>query len=164
MLLSKMLFPRAIRLDDSDVSAFELAAEPGEWAVPGSFEFYDVDVSALNGKRREAFEHGFVGVGSFGRTTLVEIAEIDAAELDTVVNELAAHFVLRYGAPTVEAALPAAREEAAFAQSICEHPVHTMLMIQRGLTDDGIRERFKVVRPPSAGGHDDVKLWGPAED
>ena len=31
-----MKFPRTIRLDPSDVKVFPLAAEPGEWAVPGS--------------------------------------------------------------------------------------------------------------------------------
>ena len=158
-----MLFPRAIRLDDSDTTAFERTAEPGEWAVPGSFEFYDLDVTQLAGKQREAFQHGFVGTSSFGRSTLVEVAAISPDEFHAVVRQLAAHFVQHYGAPSVEAATPAAIEEAEFAQSICEHPVHTLLMIEREWTEAGIRERFKVVRPPDASGHGDVKLWGPED-
>ena len=75
-----MLFPRAIRLDTSDESAYEHAAQPGEWAVPGSFEFYDLTPAQLSGKLGEAFAHGFLGVTSFGRTTWVEVAEITVAE------------------------------------------------------------------------------------
>lgn len=159
-----MLFLRAIRLDTSDESAFPKAAQPGEWAVPGSFEFYDADPDSLAGKSREAFVHGFLGVVSFGRTTLVEVAEIGEAEHDEVIARLADHFVARYGAPDREAALPAAREEVDFARGICEHPVHTLLMIEREVTVDGIREKFKVVNAPDASGHGAVRIWGPAED
>ena len=38
---------RTIRLDPSDRFIFERAAEPGEWAVPGGFAFFDVDPAAL---------------------------------------------------------------------------------------------------------------------
>ncbi len=159
-----MLFPRAIRLDNSDESAFLVAAEPGEWAVPGTFEFYDTDPEQLTGKSAEAFTHGFLGVVSFGRTTLVEVAEISDAEHADVVQRLAEHFVTRYGAPDHEIAMPAALEEAEFALSICEHPVHTLLMIERELSGEGIREKFKVVKPLDASGHADIRLWGPGED
>ncbi|MDH3453004.1 MAG: DUF6505 family protein, partial [Gammaproteobacteria bacterium] len=50
-----MLFPRAVRLDASDESAFARAAQPGEWAVPGSFEFYDIEPEQVAGKLAEAF-------------------------------------------------------------------------------------------------------------
>ena len=40
---------RCIRLDPSDTFAFEKAAEPGEWVVPGSFIYLDQDVSSLKG-------------------------------------------------------------------------------------------------------------------
>ncbi len=161
VIFPAMRFPRVIRLDASDESAFEHPAAPGEWAVPGSFEFFDHDPALLTGKQREAFAHGFLGTASFGRTTLVEVAEIDAGEHEALVQRLAEHFVTRYGAPDVAAALPAAREEAEFAASICEHPVHTLLMIEREPGEDGIRERFKVVRPPDASDHGAVRLWGP---
>ncbi|MDH3712884.1 MAG: DUF6505 family protein [Gammaproteobacteria bacterium] len=159
-----MLFPRAIRLDTSDESAYSIPAQPGEWAVPGSFEFYDVDPVQLAGKSAEAFAHGFLGVVSFGRTTLVEVAEISEAERDDVLRRIADHFVTHYGAPDREAAMPAAVEEAEFAHSICEHPAHTLLMIEREITADGIREKFKVVKPLDASGHADVRIWGPVEE
>jgi len=34
-----MKFLRTLRLDDSDISVFPKAAEPGEFAVPGTFSF-----------------------------------------------------------------------------------------------------------------------------
>jgi len=42
---------RTIRLDPSDTFVFERAAEPGEWAVSGSFMFAEADPEALEGKR-----------------------------------------------------------------------------------------------------------------
>ena len=65
--------PRTIRLDPSDDLVFEHAAEPGEWAVTGSFLFWDQDVAALTGKARAAFRAGFVGVNSLGFSTLVVV-------------------------------------------------------------------------------------------
>ena len=46
---------RTIRLDPSDTFVFEQAAEPGEWAVPGSFVFWNQDPSSFEGKKRSAF-------------------------------------------------------------------------------------------------------------
>ena len=45
---------RTIRLDPSDTFVFERAAEPGEWAVSGSFVFWDDDPATLRrqGARR----------------------------------------------------------------------------------------------------------------
>ena len=59
---------RTIRLDPSDTFVFERAAEPGEWAVPGSFMFWDGDPAELSGKQRSAFRSGFLGVGSVSYT------------------------------------------------------------------------------------------------
>ena len=60
---------RTIRLDASDALVFPRAADPGEWAVPGGFCFWDDDVAALEGKRRQAFRAGFLGLASFGWST-----------------------------------------------------------------------------------------------
>jgi hypothetical protein len=45
---------------------FERPAEPGEWAVPGSFLFWDADIPNLAGKRRAAFRAGFSACGRSG--------------------------------------------------------------------------------------------------
>ena len=157
-----MRLPRVIRLDQSDTRIFERAAEPGEWAVPGAFAFADADPATLTGKRRQAFANGFLGTTSFGRATLVEVAEIDEAGHEDVVQRLALHFITDYGAPDLEAALPAARDEVAFAVSICEYKLHTLLAVERELGDDGVVERFRVITPSRATQH--AKIWDVVED
>ncbi|GMQ75540.1 MAG: DUF6505 family protein [Gammaproteobacteria bacterium] len=158
-----MKFLRAVRLDDSDSHLYEQASEPGEWAVPGSFAFLDMDPQSLEGKRLQAFKSGFLGTRSFGWTTLVEIAEIDDDEYQQVIDRLAAHFMEHYGAPHIAAALPAAGEEADYASTICEHPLATLLAIERDFGEQGIVESLKVIKP-NAGNHSNVKLWAIEED
>ena len=69
-----MRFLRAIRFDESDTRIFERAALPGEWAIPGTFVFADADPETLGGKVRQAFAYGFLGIGSFGWSTFVEVS------------------------------------------------------------------------------------------
>ena len=161
MLTSIKKLPRVVRFDDSDLNVYEPVAEPGEWAVTGSFAFWDAALETLDGKQRQAFNHGFLGIASFGWATLVAVAEPDPTELKQVVETLATRLVERYGAPDLPTALPAAREELQFAADLCaEHPVNTLLAIQRSFDGAEITETFKVIRPPAAAGHDAVRLWG----
>ncbi len=157
-----MRFPRAIRLDASDLKVFAVAAEPGEWAVPGAFAFANTDPQDLTGKARQAFVHGFLGTESFGWTTLVEVAEIDEDNHERVVVRLADHFVAHYGAPDRTAAMPVARDEVGFAAGLCDHKLHTLLMVERELGEDGIVERFKVIHPPRGAQH--AKIWSIVEE
>ena len=152
-----MKFPRTIRLDSSDLNVFPLAAEPGEWAVPGSFAFLGRDQAQLNAKERLAFRSGWLGTESFGRATLVAVAEIDEAEFFHVIERLARHFVDHHGAPDLAAALPVAREEADHAASLCEHDVHTLLAIEREHGEAGLVERYRVIRPDRARDH--ARIW-----
>ncbi len=154
-----MLFPRVIRLDDSDSKVYENTAIPGEWAVPGSFVFMNVDPGTLEGKEKQAFLHGFLGTESFGWATLVTIAEISDDEYQFVIESLTTYFMQNGGAPDRSAALKAAREEAGFAASLCEHEVHTLLALERKMEDESIVENFRVVRLPDASDHATMKLW-----
>jgi hypothetical protein len=139
--------PRTIRLDASDTAVFERAAEPGEWAVAGGFAFIDAAPEQLSGKRRQAFANGFLGTDSFGWSTFVVVATADAAAIEAVVERLARLFVEAHGAPSLEAALPVARQEVDFMADLCRaHPVNTLLAIERvSDADGGIRERFRVI-------------------
>lgn len=137
----KML--RCARLDDSDEEIFEQAAEPGEWAIPGSFEFLDDEESSLQGKRLQAFHAGFLGLSSFGRSTLVSIASATEEQIQEVVEQLSAHLLEHYGAPDRAAARHAARSEIEYAESLCEYEVGTLIAVERELTEQGIEERFK---------------------
>ena len=158
-----MKFLRAIRLDDSDTEVFEQASEPGEWAVPGSFEFLDVEPQSLQGKQLQAFKSGFLGTRTFGWTTLVEIAEIDDDEYQQVIDRLAVHFLEHHGAPHIAAALPAAGDEVHYASTVCEYPLATLLAIERDFGEEGVVESLKVVKP-TAGSHSNMKLWAIEEN
>lgn len=162
--IKAMRFPRIIRLDDSDNRVYEKLAVPGEWAVPGSFVFINTDPDSLDNRLQEAFRHGFLGTSSFGWGTLVMVDEIGDQEYKKVVESLANHFMQQYGAPDREAALTAAREEAGFAASLCEHEIHTLLAMERRIEDASIVESFRIVSLPNAIDHTAIKLWAVEDD
>ncbi|MBO1075109.1 DUF6505 family protein [Roseomonas marmotae] len=137
--------PRTLRLDPSDGVIFETAAAPGEWAVPGGFAFWDDDIEALSGKRRQAFRAGFLGLSSFGWSTLVEVAEASPAQRAEAVSALATHIREAYGAPDQASAEAAALEEIRFAESLCDHPPGTVLALSRSLEGGKQRERFRTL-------------------
>ena len=157
-----MRFPKTMQLDLSDWQVFDRTAEPGEAAVSGAFAFADADPETLDGKPAQAFRNGFLGVESFGRSTFVMVGEIGEADYETAVDRLAAHFVASYGAPDLEAARPAARAEAAFAASLCDHPVGTLIIVERSFGPDGIVERFRTIDRRQDGEH--AKIWEIARD
>jgi hypothetical protein len=138
---------RTIRLDPSDGFVFERAAPPGEWAVSGTFAFWDGDPAALDGKARVAFRSGFLGVASLGWSTLVEVVEATDEEHAALVDALARQLVARFGAPDLQRAEPAARDEIGFARALCEHPAGTLVAVHRRVVDDGIREAFRTLKP-----------------
>jgi hypothetical protein len=141
--------PRTIRLDPSDKHIFATAAEPGEWAVPGTFLFWDRPADSLSRKEAIAFRSGFLGVNSFGHSTLVTVQEARPDERAAMVETLAGQFVAHLGAPSIDIALPAAEQEVALAASLCaEHGIGTLIALHRKRGEDGdIREQFRTLRP-----------------
>jgi hypothetical protein len=140
-----MKLPRTLRLDASDTFIFAPAAEAGEWAVSGSFLFFDADFDALSPKERVALRAGFLGLNSFGWSTLVVVTPVTDEERGLAVESLA-HFIFeKLGAPTMDDARAVAEEEIAFASSICDHPEGTVLAVQRSVEDGEIRERFRTL-------------------
>jgi hypothetical protein len=140
---------RTIRLDPSDTFIFERAAEPGEWAVPGGFVFFDADPAALEGKERVAFRSGFLGIASLGFSTLVQIVETSEADRTAAIESLAQQLVARFGAPDLATARRAAAEEFAFAASLSDHPPDTLIAMHRVNDDGAIRETFRTLKPRS---------------
>jgi hypothetical protein len=138
---------RTIRLDASDTFIFENAAEPGEWAVSGAFVFWNSDPSTLEGKARSAFRGGFLGVQSFGWSTLVQIVEADAAERAALVEALAQRLLDEFGAPDRQAAHAAAEDEVTFAESLCNQPQDTLIAVHRSYDEGAVRESFRTLRP-----------------
>ena len=146
---------RTLRLDPSDTLIFPLAAEPGEWAVPGGFQFWDDAPASLGGKRQQAFRGGFLGLSSFGWSTLVEVAEITAEARAAVLESLAAHIRAAHGAPDLDAARAAAAEELAFAESLCDQPPGTVFALHRSHDEGGeIREAFRTLHRRETPHHD----------
>ncbi|KQZ95328.1 hypothetical protein ASD64_18775 [Mesorhizobium sp. Root157] len=137
--------PRTIRLDPSDTFVYSRAAEPGEWAVAGTFLFFNTDPDTLTGKGRQAFRAGILGIDSFGWSTLAVVTEASAQERAAAVERLAEQLVAQCGAPDLDTARPAAEEEIAFAQSLCDHPPNTLLALHRASEQTGIRESFRTL-------------------
>jgi ADP-ribose pyrophosphatase YjhB (NUDIX family) len=136
---------RTIRLDPSDTFVFERAAEPGEWAVPGGFVFFD-GPDQLTGKARAAFRAGLLGVDSLGWSTLAQIVEATEEDRAEVVALLAQRLIDRFGAPDLAQARAAAEEEVTFAASLCEHPSDTLIAVHRTFEDGAVREMFRTLR------------------
>lgn len=134
---------RTIRLDPSDTFVFERAAEPGEWAVSGSFVFSDADPAVLQGKERSAFRGGFLGVTSLGWSTLVQIVDANDDDRERLVAELSQRLVDHFGAPDLATARTAAEEEVVFAASLCNQPQDTLIAVHRTAENGEIREAFR---------------------
>jgi hypothetical protein len=138
---------RTIRLDASDTFVFERAAEPGEWAVPGTFVFAHQNVRTLEGKQRAAFRSGFIGVETLGWSTLAQVVEATDADRACALEVLAQRLVAHFGAPDLPTARAAAEEEIAFAASISEHPKGMLVALSRQYEGGAIRESFRTLTP-----------------
>ena len=137
---------KTFRADPSDTFVFDRAAAPGEWAISGALMFAHLDPGTLMGKDRAAFRSGFLGIDSFGWSTLARIVEAGEADRAAAVELLAARLVERFGAPDLAAARPAAEEEIAFSASLCDHPVMTLVALSRRLENDVTRESFRILQ------------------
>jgi hypothetical protein len=155
---------RTIALDRSDTFVFEAAAEPGDWAVSGAFRFCDRDPGKLTGKDRSAFRSGFLGVQSWGWSTLVQIVPATAADRRALVELLAAQLVDRFGAPDLATAQLAAEEEIAFAEQLCMHPVGSLIAVHRTATDGEVRESFRRLKLREGMGHSRAFSFMEVED
>jgi Family of unknown function (DUF6505) len=151
---------RTIRFDASDTHVYAIAAAPDEWAVPGGFAFAGDPTAVRTGKDRQAFANGFLGLTSFGRSTFATVSEIMPDELASTERTLAQHFIEAYGAPDLDAALPEARAEIAFAIELCrDMPINTVLTLRRVVDESGqIREEFRTITPPS-GEPQHARIW-----
>ena len=137
---------RTIRLDPSDTFVFDLAAEPGEWAVSGAFVFWNADPGTLEGRARTEFRSGFLGLTSLGWSTLVQIVEASEDDRLAAVDLLARQLVEKFGAPSIEDAVAAAEEEVAFAESLGTQPTDTLVAVHRTYEDGAVREQFRTLR------------------
>ncbi|MGR3511403.1 MAG: DUF6505 family protein [Paracoccaceae bacterium] len=146
-----MKFARVIRLDESDLEVFREAAEPGEWAIPGTFAFSNWTEAELEGKAAQEFAHGWLGLTGFGRASVVAISPITESERDALVDILAFHFTEAWGAPSTDAARPVAEAEVSHMIELCsEHADNTLIVVERSLSADGVKDKFRLVPPEGA--------------
>ena len=157
-------FLRTIRFDETDSNVYEIAAQAGEWAVSGAFSFVDLKPAKIKGKTKQAFANGFLGIESWGRSTFAVVSEHKEADREDIEQKLAHHFVKNFGAPDIEAALPAVRHEALFAQELCEdQPVNTVFMVRRKFDAlEQVHEEFRIVRTEEEPTH--ARIWSVVED
>ena len=147
--MTKLL--RTIRLDPSDTFVYERAAAPAEWAVAGGFMFWDRNPALLAGRAKQAFRAGFLGLTSFGWSTLAVVVEATANERAEAVASLARHILSEHDAPNAQAARAAAEEEIAFAEQLAQHPVQTLVALHRSVRDDGsVSEQFRTFHAADA--------------
>lgn len=147
-----MKLARAIHFDDSDTRVFHSPARTGEWCISGGFEFSNWSQGDLEGKAKQAFSNGWMGLETFGRSSLVAVAQIEPFEREELAKSLAQHFVTIYGAPSVDAAMGTALEEIDQMIALCEEqPPNTLLTVAREITDAGIKESYGMIEPQSAG-------------
>ena len=137
---------KTVRADTSDTFVFEKAAQPGEWAISGACVFANLDPATLSGKARAAFRGGFLGISSFGWSTLAQIVEVDEEQGAAAVEQLAVQLLERCGAPDLDTARTAARQEMAFAASLCEHAPGMLVAVSRRHENDEIRESFRTLQ------------------
>lgn len=147
-----MKLARAIHFDESDQRVFHSPARTGEWCVSGGFEFSNWTEADLTGKARQAFSNGWFGLETGGRSTFVAVTQIEEAEVETLVALLSQHFVTYYGAPSVDAAEPVAKEELSQMIDLCEdHAPNTLLTVSRELSEAGVREAYRAIESQDAG-------------
>jgi hypothetical protein len=147
-----MKLARAIHFDESDQRVYHSPARTGEWCISGGFEFSNWSEADLTGKSRQAFANGWLGLETFGRVTFVAVTQIEEAEVETLTHALALHFVDIYGAPSIDAALPVARDEITQMIELCEdHAPNTLLTVLRELTEAGVRETYSMIEAQEAG-------------
>lgn len=145
---------QAIRFDPSDTFAFPLAAEPGEWVVPGGFAFR---AEPEGGPERQAFANGWLAPATGGRSTFASVAEATEGDADTLRAALVAAFAA-VGAPPGEAEA-AATAELAFAAELADAPTGTVLALRRGVEEGELRETFHRIEAPGTEDAPHARVW-----
>ncbi len=78
------------------------------------------------------------------------------------MRRLAGHIFETYGAPGMIDALAAARHEIGDMAGLCDHPVGTLLAMERRADARSITERTRIVAPPGAEFH--TRIWAIEDD
>ena len=140
-----MKLAKTIQLDTSDENIFEVAANPNEWAISGTFTFVDGNPDTWPKKHQFAFQSAWLGLPSFGYSTFVQVTNIKEFEYKIIIKELAKILMDFHNAPNFKAAEQAAKGEIDDMVSLCNHPDGTLLAIERQIVDDTITESVRII-------------------
>jgi len=156
---------KTIRFDDSDTNVFHCVARQQEWAISCAFQLVDHQWEELDGKTRQAFHNGLLGIGSFGYSTFGCVSNIASSKLSEVEMVLAKYIFENYGAPDLTHALAAAKEEIFYVTELCKDvPENTIFTVKREFTMEGrIKEAFHKVDMQDEGSLH-AKIWTITED
>ena len=157
-----MKLAKTIQLDISDNNIYEYPANPQEWAVAGTFSFVDSDPDSWSKKDKFAFQSAWLGLKSFGNSTLVQITDIPKNEYEIIIASLAEYLIEKHNAPSMEEATRASKKEIDDMAVLCEHLPGTLLSIERSLVENGIKERTRVIRPTKK--RDSGNIWNISPD
>ena len=157
-----MKLAKTIQLDVSDTHVFERVAEVGEWAITGTFSFVDIDPSNWTSKQQLAFRTAWLGIGSFGHSTFVQVVEMSNPEYEQAIQTLSKYLTDVYNAPSQETAKSAAQQEIDDMIAMCDHPPGTLLSIERSIAEQNITEKTSVLAPSGSSSH--AKIWDIVED
>lgn len=143
--MTKLL--KTIRFDDSDNNVFVTTADQGEWALSCAFQYCDQDEGAIDGKQRQAFNNGLLGLSSYGYSTFGVVSSITPAELNQIEALFAEYLTLEFNAPHMVAAMGAAREEISYISELCaDVDLGKVFAVSRVFEADGkISEKFHMV-------------------
>ena len=127
-----------------------------------TFAFVDSDPLNWSSKQQLAFRTAWLGIGSFGYSTFVQVVEMSNQEYEQVIQTLSVYLTDIYNAPSLEAAQQAAQQEIDDMLTMCDHPPGTLLSIERSIAEQNITEKTSVLAPSGASAH--AKIWDIVED
>ena len=150
-----MKFLKAVRLDDSDARILADeggAAHDGEWVVSGGYA--NCDLTRGDRTPRCHCDTTFIAVGARRRSTIAEIAEIGDAAFEQLKEDLAQFFFAELEAPSLDAARAAAADECAYTAELAGgFPAEVWITVKREPTEDGVGERYSVLKRLMIGSH-----------
>ena len=94
----------------------------------------------------------------------MQIVPATEGDCRALIELLAGQLIDRFGAPDPATARTAAEEEVAFVQSLCSHPISSLIAVHRSVRDGEVRETFRRLQLRPGQGHSKAFSFMEAED
>ena len=152
-----MKLAKSVQLDKSDYNVFPLSANAGEWSLTGTFSFVDFNPLNAGPKDQLAFKHGWLCTETYGRTSIVQVTSMSIEERTEILQSLTAFIFKHFDPPNETSAIRAAEHELMDMEDLCEHPLGTLLSIERTINENEINEKVTVIKKEDENLH--AKIW-----